>query len=94
MKFFETKKLFSKPKIDEILFESIKSFAVRHLHLESAPSNIGNSKKKISNPSRSKRKSSHLSSSYFRLIDSNNMSSRFGFEKMFFVSKNFIRLGF
>ena len=28
MKFFETKNIFSKPKRDDILFESIKSFAI------------------------------------------------------------------
>ena len=94
---------FSNPKKYDILFESIKSFAVRHFsHHESAPTNIGNSKIFFQTPF-DKRKSSHLSSSYFRLekwrtakllIDSNNMSSIFGFEKMFFVSKNFIRLGF
>ena len=102
MRFLKTKQeaFFSNPKKYDILFESIKSFAVRHLYLESASTNLGNSKIFFQTPFEIN--GNHLT---FRLltfvrldkwrtakllIDSNSMSYFFGFEEnaSCFIFKN------
>ena len=96
MKFFETKNIFSKPKSNDILFESIKSFAIT----------LNESKKtkgEMISVYFEKGLKKHLTITMFvealskykwrtakLLIDSNNMSYFFGFEKnaSCFVFKN------